>query len=101
MDRRAIGVIKVVNNTNYNEIPSTPKFIWQKFNWLNSDTNWNWVVVESNSYHKNKDMKKLIKEVVNAIIFIWFLLSNVLDIGNIIKEPIKGINSNNVNIVLI
>jgi hypothetical protein len=97
-----MGVTNVVNKTKNNDIPSTPKFKWQKLNWLNSDTNWNWVAqLESNSYHKNKEIKKFNKEVVNAIFFIWFLFSIVFDIGKIIKDPNKGINNNKINIFIL
>ena len=61
LDKIHKGVINVVNNTKYKDIPSIPKLNWQKFNWLNSDINWYWVLFESNKYHKNNDTKKLIK----------------------------------------
>lgn len=35
----AIGVIKVVNNTKYKEIPSTPKLKLLKFKDVDSDIN--------------------------------------------------------------
>ena len=35
LERIQIGVINVVNNIKYKEIPSTPTWKWQKFKLLN------------------------------------------------------------------
>ena len=40
LDKIHKGVINVVNNTKYREIPSTPTWKWQNLNWLNSLINW-------------------------------------------------------------
>ena len=39
-DNKAIGVIKVVNNTKYKEMPSIPKFNWINSKLVISVTNW-------------------------------------------------------------
>ena len=57
------------------EIPSIPKFKWYKFKCVKSETNWNWVLLESNWYHINKEIKNVIKDVVKAICLIWLLSS--------------------------
>ena len=45
LDKIHKGVINVVNNTKYKDIPSIPIWKSQNFNWLNSNTNWYEVVL--------------------------------------------------------
>lgn len=80
--------MKVVNKTKYKDKPSIPKFKWKIFRLLNSDTNWNWVMLESNWYHIISEIKKLRREVNKEI----NLKAKALKGKNIISiEPIIGI----------
>jgi len=69
----AIGVIIVVNNTKYIDNPSNPKYKSKELILWYSWTNWNWLVLKSNNIKITKERKRLIIDVVKAIVFIRFI----------------------------
>ena len=70
-----IGVINVVNNTKYNEIPSIPILKWNWVKKLNSSTNWYSLVNESNFIQIKIDINRFINEEAKAIHFIKVFLN--------------------------
>ena len=66
----AIGIIIVVSNTKYTDIPSIPKYKSKLFIAWYSCTYWNWLVLKLNKVNMIKDNSRLIIEVDKPIFFI-------------------------------
>jgi hypothetical protein len=100
-DSNAIGIIIVVNNIKYIDIPSTPKYMLSPIKLYGSCTYWNWLKEKSKNIKIINDNIKLIIDVVNDIILIDFkyvFVTKLNKLVEIINIPSNGIINNNSNI---
>jgi len=95
-----IGIVKVVSNTKYSEIPSTPTCMCRKCSWLYSAVNWYVLLLESNDDHITIETMKVITVVIRATRLTREICAGVDSlIGANIIAPTRGISNSAVSII--
>ena len=101
LDNKTIGVIIVVSNIKYMDIPSTPKYIFRPLNSFISWINWKSRFEKSNNINIIKDSIKFKIDIIKAVIFMFNILLFIIlkKLNNIKTIPIKGTHINKINII--